>query len=191
LIASAQPLQAVGPFTVVDVSAKKVGTLFDPSTGVFFNLNGRLFSVRVAQEGFFTRTRVYFESTDCSGAPHADRSRLGDTFGTTATKLVPEAALAPPGHTAYIPDLSSAPTTITVMSQSTPSGSCETTGPYSNDLLPVVRLVNLDAVFTPPLSIGPSTETCGDCDGSGTVTANEITRVISNVFGENAGPSAQ
>ena len=37
----------------------------------------------------------------------------------------------------------------------------------------------------------PTPALCGDCNANGTVTANEITRVISNIFKDGAGPPPQ
>jgi hypothetical protein len=182
----AQTLQSVNGFTVVDAAGKTVGrTLGIEETGrvsVGFTVDGHSFAIRVDQNRFAFKgsdDRLFFESGDCSGTPFI----FSDNYNP-----LPEVVITPPGSTVYISDSSVAPPDVTVGSCRSSDGMCNTQcgslGP--GRLTPAMKLIDLQTQFTPPFRAVPSSLVCGDCDGDGAVTANEITRVISNVFGESA-----
>jgi hypothetical protein len=187
LIASApaQTLQSVNGFTVVDAAGKTVGrTLGIEETGrasVGFTVDGHSFAVWVDQDRFAFKgvnDQLFFESGDCSGTP----------FMSSSTNLLPEVVITPPGSTVYIPDSSEPPRDVTVRSCYSSDGICNTPcGAFEpGRMAPAIELIDLKTQFTPPFHVVPSSLVCGDCDGDGAVTANEITRVISNVFRESA-----
>ena len=97
--------------------------------------------------------------------------------------LIPIAAVGPPGNTVYVKQGNTM--SITVMS-SLSYGSCQSLGGFTEDVIPVVPVLDLNTQFTPPFHVVPSpisaAPICGDCNGDGTVRANEITQAIANVF---------
>lgn len=183
------PAAEPGLVRVFDANGKQVGnTVGVEKTRVTVALTagGYVFVLRAFQDHFEFEGpgTIFFESLDCSGTLFI--SAQGDP---TVLQLV---ALAPPGNTVYVPSPGAAPRSITANSALYVSG-CTTQLPGGQTVdgaFPAVALMDLNSQFTPPFRVIPSSslaQTCGDCNGDGTVKANEITQVISNVFGDAVG----
>jgi hypothetical protein len=185
LQASGQQISPVDAATVFDATGKQIGTLQEGRHVLMRLGDNSLVAVVVGKDGFLGNGLAY-ASSDCSGTPY--------DFGSGATSdgihlLVPEALVGPPGNTVYVRQPNATAVGIATMSFLT-NGICGAFG-VGLAMFPVVPLLDLNAQFTSPFHVVPaSTSTpqiCGDCNADGAVTANEITRVISNVFNENAG----
>ena len=185
-VADAQTISNVHAATVLDANGKKVGSL-QRSQQVYFKLDGgNVFLVEVQTNGFRRGegAQLYYVTPDCSGTPYTPADYPG-------VDIVPSALLGPPGRTLYRPDPAAAPRTITAMSQDGEDQGCFNISPGLTQMaLPLIPVIDLNTQFTPPFrSIESSfpAQLCGDCNADGSVTANEITRVISNVFKESGG----
>jgi hypothetical protein len=101
-----------------------------------------------------------------------------------AQRLVPVVVIAPPSQTAYLPESGAVPRSLTVRSEREPEGVCREPifGPGNRDVVPAQPVADLSSLFRPPFRLATGSALCGDCDQSGGVTANEITRVIANIF---------
>jgi hypothetical protein len=193
----AQTLETAGRLTVVDANGKTLGTAAAinaigdqrPTVTIAFSLSGRFFALEVAKDSFFGADDLWFESTDCSGTPFFETFEISDRGG--APLNLSRAGVAPPGSTVYLPNLEATPRTIAARSSLGHRGTCVSFD-FTNDVGPVVPTephLDLNSLFTPPFRVIASSSTCGDCDSNGAVTANELTRVILNIF--DASPQAR
>jgi hypothetical protein len=165
----AQTLRPVDQATVVDAKGKKVGALLGEATMFLEVGDGSLVLVGVLRHGWYTWYQVGFVSSDCSGTPYD----TGDYEGVVGSGVI-----LPPGNTLYRRDPNATPAHVTLHSYYyqecfTIDGGSEVTA------VPYVAVVDLDTVFTPPfhaISSGssPTAQCCGDCNGNGTVTVDEI-----------------
>lgn len=143
-------LKGFATFKVVDANGKLIGTATSHDTlGVMaFRIGGQVFSVIVQGDGFEKNGQFFFESPDttCSGIPLIDVNQ---------NDFLTPVIIAPPGSTVYAPDPQAVAQTITVGSALTAEGSCFSFGGWTASVVPVVALVDLDTVFTPPFTVKP------------------------------------
>jgi hypothetical protein len=98
-------------------------------------------------------------------------------FGPSGGYLTEIAFISPPGHTLWGPKPQTVTRTVMVSSYTNSLGECGHITPMSMLGKPYEALVDLDTLFTPPFHVAPVTGAaacCGDCNGDGTVTINEI-----------------
>jgi hypothetical protein len=148
--AGAPSMQSISKLTVFDAHGLEVGVLGN----TLFQVNGRIFSVGVAPQGFvgFGRSFLLFENLDCQGPPFLSSSSA-DLGG-----FVTISALGPPGATVYLPD-PAAPIGIKDFKSSLQffPPACENfsaLGPTTG--VAAVPVFDLYTVFTPPFSVRPT-----------------------------------
>lgn len=149
---------------VFDANGKKVGEVIAvPSPGgpvvTALKVGARRFPLWVYQAGFAgddgttgfgaAGTRVYFETSDCSGTAFA-----------VPGSILPHIVVARPGRTVYFADSAEAPQPIIWLSflpetsQGQDPGACSSEGgPQMINAVPAIPLIDLDTQFTPPLSV--------------------------------------
>lgn len=146
--AHAGPLKGFSTFNVVDANGKLIGNAIPDGTSasLVFKVGGQVFGVTVHGDGFARDGGLVFESPDttCSGTPLIE---------VRPAALLTDRAIAPPGSTVYVADPQAVPQTITRGSIFF-NGFCLSLG-GSASAVPVVALVDLDTMFTPPFKVKP------------------------------------
>ncbi len=152
--AFAGELHSVQRLEVVDANGKLVGEVidffFEEHPLVAFKKEGKLFMVAVSPSaqtffGYGAGGALYYESTDCSGAP----------FVYPFPFLILPTVVNPPGMTVYVPDTSATPQEVnfnSLLHEVASGGTCDTVS-STDFLVPAVPLVDLASVFTPPFSV--------------------------------------
>ena len=182
-----QTIQAPGGLTVVDANGKKVGSVIAPDTvgtdGVALQVDGHIFRLS------FTRTtiqapttlNIYFESPDCTGTPYLSARDIN------FDGLIPESVIDPPGQTIYVADPTDTPTPRWIQSQFGMTTACVQSPTVGFQSTAVRALPLLDLAtnpFTPPFRVVAAQQgaaaCCGDCNGDGKVTVDEIVTAVNN-----------
>jgi hypothetical protein len=175
----AQTFQPIDQLSVVDSSGKTMGKLLDLYKGnsgsaiVALKANDLVFTVWIHRDSFETGD-LCFESADCSGPAFPCECFDPPLLGAA------QAVISAPGNTLYATAAGATPRPVTLRSSSW-GGTCSDLG-WENtcdSALPVQPLVDLDTLFTPPFRLVTSSSTpaaacCGDCNGNGAVTVDEI-----------------
>ena len=130
----------------------EVGVGFDSPIAptVLITVDQRLLPLIVVKDGFIATVGVFFESLNCSGPPFMPAYSPSFIRG-----LVDNAAIGPPGSTAYQPDLNVSPQTITYRSSVgvTPPQACtQVLSGASLLAVPAVAVIDLRSRYTPPFS---------------------------------------
>jgi hypothetical protein len=181
---TAQTLQPVDALILVDSTGKKLGNVLSVVSAqeplvatVGFSVNGRPFLVTV-NDAWVSSGGGLYTSTDCTGT----------FYGSPQTgELMERAAVGPSGMILYLPDLNAKPQTITVMSLPQ-QPFCSSVRPFLvANVVPYVQVADLSTQFTPPFhlvpaSTGSSASCCGDCNGNGQVTVDEILTTVNNAL---------
>jgi hypothetical protein len=196
--AAAQTISPLNGLTVVDANGKKVGGIVasfkrpeqaPPTNAVALEVGGQVVRVNVIASDFVTTTAiaVNFESLDCSGTPYVTVANV-QAVDLAEDLLSPASIIQAPGRTVYRVDLTATPTTghlfnsffyFSFPPDNEPNAGCQQMTSPNTDLgpvIPVVALGDLLSVFTPPFHVVPTSAgcCCGDCNGDGTVTVDEI-----------------
>jgi hypothetical protein len=182
-IAPAQPIQPVSRLAVVDANGKKLGdalSIAAPPANeyaalpyVAFTVNGHMVVLPVEAYGFPSGGSgpFVYRLPDCSGTPYM-------TPFCSGVDLLPCTKVTGDGLVISIPDPTATPVTVTTANRDywwCYSGQCQwcdvTVG---EKLVPAITLADLSTQFTPPFRLVPASTCCGDCNGDGTVTIDEI-----------------
>ena len=140
------------------------------------------------RDGFESSDDLAFESTDCSGPPYLISSESG------GPSLFAAASIAPPGHTLYVEDTGASSRSINVGSTLPSVDGCGAfSPPFAMEAIPALTMVDLDTLFTPPFRLvagsqGQAGACCGDCNGDGRVTINEIITSVNYALNERPAP---
>jgi len=188
--ADGQGLQPVDALLLVDANGKKVGKMVQPSYFAFINNvadasiayqwnGGSPFLLAASPNGFERGLRpVVFESTDCSGTPY-----LSSPSMVPIPPVLQFGDVDAPGHTLYLPDPNATPQTVIAMSGfSVFDGTCGVVSGSFQGAVPALRAVDLDTIFTPPFHAVAAARCCGDCNGDGHVTIDEILTSVNNAL---------
>ena len=182
-----QTIQPPGGLTVVDANGRRVGSVIAPDTvgtdEVALQVDGHIFRLN------FTRTtiqapvtlNIYFESPDCTGTPYLSANDIN------FDSLIPESVIDPPGQTIYVADLTDTPTQRWMRSQLGVTTACvqSPTVGFQSTAVRAVPLLDLATTpFTPPFRVVAAQQAaaacCGDCNGDGNVTVDEIVTGVTN-----------
>lgn len=156
-------VSSVRELSVVDSKGKTVGITqggifihnveaFAPTiemrTIIILDVDGRLIQVAVNRDQFYGGQVIWFESTNCQGAPWLPAGG----FNLEGPSLLPEVAVAPPGQTIYVAKPGAASQSITINSILDPGTRCRN---YTAQVqaFPTEALVDLLSVFTPPFTL--------------------------------------
>jgi hypothetical protein len=191
LLASAsfgQTIQSVSGLMVIDANGKSVGSVIAPDTvgtnAVALQVDGHVFLLNFTRTTITARTaRIFFESSNCTGTAYLDTSSDGINFDA----LIPESVIAPPGQTVYVADTTDTPTRRMLGSQF---------GLTTDDCVPTPSVLRLTVVralplldlatnpFAPPFRVAAAqqggTACCGDCNGDGNISVDEIIAGVNN-----------
>ncbi len=181
--ADAQTLQPLDQLAVVDGNGKTVGKFLDfyqgdPShVGVLLKANDLIFEVYATANGFAGTDAnwdfIAFQSTDCSG--QAFYQKFTDTPAVAGAAFV---AVGAPDYTVYVP--TGPPQQVTLLSMFDSTGTCTSVVSSYGFPVPVQAAFDLGTLFTPPFRLTTVSSTtsgaacCGDCNGDGQVTVDEI-----------------
>jgi hypothetical protein len=175
----AQTFQPIDQLSVVDASGKTMGKLLDLYKGnsgsaiVALKANDLIFTAWIHRDGFETGD-LCFESADCSGPAFACDCGDAPLLGAA------QAAISAPGNTLYASAAGAIPRPVTFQSEIYSDGTCQNVfGGSCDAALPVQAMIDLNTMFTPPFRLVasspmPVAACCGDCNGNGTVTVDEI-----------------
>jgi hypothetical protein len=184
--ACAQSITFYSTATVVDSAGKTLGNLADLNTQAGASIllateDGAVVDVKVSQHTLLSFAGLFFLTADCTGTAYADRSRF------LSDPLVPYALLGPPGTTLYRKDTTAAHATLIFLSEFK-FGDCS---PLQDlppvDPVPLIPVINLDTRFfgpfhvVPPAPVTPAS-CCGDCNGNGEVTINELVTAVNSAL---------
>jgi len=170
---AAQVLKPVERLIVRDSAGRFVGNVLDvvdEEVIIVFEVDGEFIHLEVDGQGFITRNGPFFESSNCTGRAF---------LSVESRDLFLSACVGPPTTTLYLAGASTPSQPVTVRSRWR-GDYCEE-GEAVRQLVEATSAIDLSR-FTSPFSVAASSSSCGDCDGSGVVTANELTRVILNIF---------
>ncbi len=147
--ALAGELHSVQRLVVVDVNGKLVGEAIDlPGNPVLAFQNEKLLFEVIVTPAFFSGYgggALFYESTDCSGAPLMNLSPT----------LLLQTVVNPPGMTVYVPDTSAIAQEVNINSalpDVAQGGGCSTFS-FTSFMVPAVPVVDLGSLFTPPFSV--------------------------------------
>jgi hypothetical protein len=183
----AQSVTFFNTATVVDVHNKTLGNLADLNTQAGASIllataDGAVVDVKVSQDTLLSFAGLFFVTEDCTGTAYALRDRL------ISDPLVPYALLGPPGTTLYRKDLTAAHTTPTLRSEFK-FGDCSSPAQDAPpvDPVPLLPVIDLDTQFAAPFHVvAPApvapTSCCGDCNGNGEVTINELVTAVGSAL---------
>lgn len=174
-IAAAQ----VTPYTSI-VAADSAGTVVGPvsASTVTIAVNGRFIAAGITLVGFEGAGKVRFDGPNCTGNAFVAIPPVG---------FVPTAIVGPPGNSAWIPHPTDT-TPRTIAQQSELQGLPDNRGCLVIPLavpnqVPAIKAAELDLYFTPPFhAAGVGAGCCGDCNGDGTVTINELITGVNAVL---------
>jgi hypothetical protein len=85
-----------------------------------------------------------------------------------------------------VADVNAAPRQVTTVAYTGSQPCARLTSPQNLFWFPAIA-INVDSMFTPPFHLASSTSTsaaacCGDCNGNGTVTIDEILTSVNNAL---------
>lgn len=172
-----QALEAVGGLVLIDGNGEPVGTMLGLNHVVLTNGQGALGILEIERSGGPNETKLrgpgplYFETTDCTGSAYVEPWYPTDPRGIVG---------AEPGLPVYVVEPGSPIRSIEVRS-SFSNNSCAIPGRViSQDLFPAISITDLSTQSPPPYSVVPlrTASCCGDCDGSGNVTVDEIVTTV-------------
>ena len=150
--AYAQTIEPVDELRVFDANGNEVGkvlTISGEFSVVAIRVDGHLVKFAVLRD-FLEGDFLFFESSDCSGAPFL-LVRVPEGIGDF------RAAIVPPGTTVWVERPGNVVQTITARSQLVPprfTPSCQNIGPNTIQAVEALGpLINFDEVFTPPFSV--------------------------------------
>lgn len=196
LLASAgfgQTIEPVGGLTVVDANGKTVGSVIGSfkapdaigTDAVALQVDAHILRLNFTRTTISAPTilRLFFEANNCTGTPYLETG--GD--GINLDALIPESVIEPPGQTVYVADTTDTPTQRMLGSQfGVPPEDCIPT-PSSLRLTVVRALPLLDLAtnpFAPPFRVVAAQQgaaaCCGDCNGDGNVTIDEVITGVNN-----------
>jgi hypothetical protein len=142
----------VGSLLVIDAMGKRVGTttsiygLPEPAPYVIFELDGRFFPLKVAQDRFFGhKFNLYYQSSDCTGIPYFD-------FFELRSSPLPNTSVHGPNWTLWTPDPEATPETILVGSTIDSTNECSSRSgeDYAIRAIPLIALAEH---FTAPFHV--------------------------------------
>jgi hypothetical protein len=183
----AQSVTFFNTATVVDANNKTLGNLADLNTQAGASIllateDGAVVDVKVSRHTLLSFAGLFFVTGDCTGTAYAERN----TF--VSDPLVPYALLGPPGTTLYRKDTTAAHATLTFLSEFK-FGDCSnpTQDAPPVDPVPLLPVIDLDTQFAAPFHVvapAPVTPTscCGDCNGNGEVTINELVTAVGSAL---------
>jgi hypothetical protein len=152
------PLKSLSSLTVVDAHGTKIGpviSLFRAPIGnvfamVAFEVQQQPFVLLAGPLGLGSIGSLgpYFTSGNCSGAPLVPSQVL-------VCSMIEQPTVSAPGHTVYLsgPDAEPQRFIPFVGTQLTADSSCQPASFDNIDLVPARPVVDLDTLFTPPLSV--------------------------------------
>jgi len=188
--AYAQMPEGFDRLLLVDANGRRIGIVTEFGEGAattHMKVGDLIFRLDVSRQDFAPfRRQVYFQDSVCRDGPFVQVYPA--EFTTLPTGLT-EAVVNRPGNTVYAAETQEPPQTMTMGSLFGTDGSCIATQ-TQGDFVHARVLVDLSALFVPPFRVVAESSPCGDCNADGTVSANEITRVVLNVFAAGA-PSSQ
>lgn len=155
----AASIRSVSNLTMIDANGKAVGAAFGFAHGItlptpywpqiVLQINDHVITATVRPNGFHRGTsHLNFKALDCQGQPFMDAG-FGDFFVASA--------LAPPGTTLYLPDLTGPPSPPAKFESFfiSEESLCANYGAFAPTvaLVPAVATIDLHALFTPPFSL--------------------------------------
>lgn len=137
-------LQVQGP-ALYDINGKKVGEIISYPSSVLLQVNRTWLALNVYQDHLEGSFSAEFESTDCSGPG----------FMQVSTQdIAPRIWVSLPNNMVYQTDPSGTPQPVTARSYKTSDGRCFLRDtPFNTSMVPLVLIVDLDTLFTPPFHI--------------------------------------